>query len=101
MGPPSDNGGYAACPRRAIPLRMLQWVHRLITVVMKVLIIGLALGAQLQWVHRLITVVMYELGVPSTGGGKASMGPPSDNGGYALSCSTFIVWSSCFNGSTV
>ena len=63
MGPRSDNRGYVTVAA-ADELRKatLQWVHGLITVVMKGLPHRAAWAHQLQWVHGLITVVMAPTG---------------------------------------
>src|SRR5260370_10626135 len=84
MGPRSDNRGYGSGPHIMIVAETrLQWVHGPITVVM---IIGTALSTRsrmLQWVHGPITVVMIVVpGLPPRRC-DASMGPRSDNRGYA------------------
>ena len=130
MGPPSENGGYGEhrrCSSRAGA--RLQWVHRPRTVVMcRVACHGDAWRSgfngstvrerwlcvdrlvacrmsptQLQWVHRPITVVMIDCTQTSAGASTlASMGPPSENGGYGLRHSARTVATSTgFNGSTV
>src|SRR5262245_60545105 len=109
----------------SIWLLMLQWVHRLVTVVMSAKQTAKPSQASLQWVHRLVTVVMKghaanddrqgmaSMGPPSGNGGygplialfsslyRASMGPPSGNGGYAGQRSDRLCPAACFNGSTV
>src|SRR5262249_31090264 len=71
----------------ALPLIVLQWVHGQRPVVM----VGTAAvfaGSvpKLQWVHGQRTVVMLAGGGPGRGeGARASMGPRSENRGYAPS----------------
>ena len=92
MGPPSDNGGYAhGCKSHAVTL-LLQWVHRLITVVMDVTRQTRPIDERLQWVHRLITVVMDSILDSSNRWRQASMGPPSDNGYLFTVHGTYGEW---------
>ncbi len=128
MGPPSDNGGYAGLDGAAKHAQAwLQWVHRLITVVMpspppspragvavlqwvhRLITVVMDSCAEkhkqkqreLQWVHRLITVVMVEVARSRGSRAGASMGPPSDNGGYAFLVVSVAHMTPSFNGSTV
>ena len=126
MGPPSGNGGYGSTgqsdsrlslrlqwvhrlvtvvmDRYSKPAREvsgLQWVHRLVTVVMPALDYYHQTAGLLQWVHRLVTVVMGGRHHPADGGRGASMGPPSGNGGYAGCLVQPRLPDLGFNGSTV
>ena len=84
MGPRSDNRGYG---QRREPMTArrstLQWVHGPITVVMHRHHARSVAMPELQWVHGPITVVMRASTVVLRHGGLASMGPRSDNRGYA------------------
>src|SRR5262245_20977162 len=109
MGPRSDNRGYVwfADPLEA-HRDVLQWVHGRITVVMRlpkrlrlsqgrlqlvhgrITVVMKALGVAisefyvwLQWVHGRITVVMSRSCRGILQHKRASMGPRSDNRGYA------------------
>src|SRR5216684_4019914 len=104
---------------------MLQWVHGRITVVMGGTWNDQYTNFALQWVHGRITVVMRQvradldraqgasMGPRSDNRGyamdrslrfwvlKASMGPRSDNRGYGGTGRTFLARRPRFNGSTV
>ncbi len=80
----------------------LQWVHGRITVVMLEKKLQKALHELLQWVHGRITVVMNGQEGEDCQGAEASMGPRSDNRGYALTHPSSVgMTRSRFNGSTV
>ncbi len=79
----------------------LQWVHGPRTVV---IIRGRGWAGQpraLQWVHGPRTVVMRSLSLSRRVGSGASMGPRSENRGYAQSQATHCASHTGFNGSTV
>ncbi len=84
MGPRSNNRGYVVEPVRRGRNPQLQWVHGRITVVMWAAAKYPGGGTpELQWVHGRITVVMSEIRLPGSRPGYASMGPRSNNRGYA------------------
>jgi hypothetical protein len=64
-------------------------------------VIGLKPTWMLQWGHRPIRVVMKGVLSTSTRAGTASMGPPSDKGGYELPIYRHALTRLSFNGSTV
>ena len=87
MGPRSDNRGYVR--RRGMPVirggDKLQWVHGPRTVVMARS--GLDVYGHdlvLQWVHGPRTVVMSMPALSAMSAEQASMGPRSENRGYAF-----------------
>src|SRR5437870_5817714 len=61
----------------------LQWVNGRITVVMSTLFAMSSGRTPLQWVHGRITVVMIIIQAARQDAWVASMGPRSDNRGYA------------------
>ena len=63
---------------------VLQWVHGRITVVMPCTSNPPPLPCRLQWVHGRITVVMSGDRLLTFLNSRASMGPRSDNRGYAF-----------------
>src|SRR5260370_6748849 len=84
MGPRSDNRGYVTtCDGVRQRTTELQWVHGPITVVMEYKDAARAQFGWLQWVHGPITVVMGGLDELRCPEYLASMGPRSDNRGYA------------------
>src|SRR5262245_7377696 len=62
---------------------LLQWVHGRITVVMSMHLNVIVLVTVMQWVHGRITVVMVDGRKAHGQDHEASMGPRSDNRGYA------------------
>src|SRR5262249_14047060 len=77
------------------------WVHRPRTVVMECKFLRILSIKSLQWVHRPRTVVML-IGEGVVGHRRvASMGPPSENGGYAGEVHLWNSSATGFNGSTV
>jgi len=102
MGPQSDNRGYALTLSASGSLAVgLQWVHSPITVVMNVGEPRLPGMPTLQWVHSPITVVMLQAVCIAWVIRCASMGPQSDNRGYANHWPRMRSTRRCFNGSTV
>ncbi len=88
MGPRSDNRGYARTGTSPAGHVSLQWVHGRITVVMDAQRSGAWRTVELQWVHGRITVVMAAHARPGPRAARASMGPRSDNRGYAAKGAT-------------
>ena len=84
MGPRSDNRGYSSPVRAACGAGgALQWVRGRITAVMPPGGGLFRCGGSLQWVRGRITAVMSPACGPISRRRKASMGPRSDNRGYA------------------
>ena len=101
MGPRSDNRGYGPVQSRQFARQdPLQWVHGQITVVMSPGTTENPDPVMLQWVHGQITVVMGEGRCGADEPHGASMGPRSDNRGYAQAGGVVTVHPR-FNGSTV
>ncbi len=84
MGPRSENRGYARPSARTCwPASQFQWVHGQRTVVMTADLRAVAEYAAFQWVHGQRTVVMREAPAGAQPALRVSMGPRSENRGYA------------------
>src|SRR5260370_1186975 len=83
MGPRSDNRGYVKTSVAPLRFMNLQWVHGQIAVVMTKTVHRLLGMGYLQWVHGQITVVMDNVRQTPARYRCPSMGPRSDNRGYA------------------
>src|SRR5207248_1716366 len=103
MGPRSENRGYGLNHLTQLRFRCnLQWVHGPRTVVMwDGRFRGTHADCALQWVHGPRTVVMIVAREVQKALAGPSMGPRSENRGYARGMQPLKNGFSTFNGSTV